>query len=201
MRRALPLVVLVLTAALPAVEGGRFSLDQLRAAAAEIDHLRVPFRQIKDLELFDQPVVTLGVLEISRPLASVRWEFTGRSVLVLRGSRLRRWNAEGGEEHVHSGPASQALVGQMQALLTGDWRILEKHFSLRLDPTGEPVVELVPRDEEMARYVTMIRMRFNDQRTAPAELVIAAPGGDSTRYEFEPPEQPAQLAAARFDGP
>lgn len=193
--------VLVLALALPAAAQERFELADLRRAAGEVAHLRIPFRQIKDLELFDQPVVTHGLLEISRPLASVRWEFTGRSVLVLKNGRLRRWNSEGREEHVHGGPASRALSGQMEALLTGEWRGLEKLFSIALDPGGAPVVELRPRDEEMARYVTMIRMRFNAERTAPAELVIAAPGGDTTRYEFEAPERPADLAAARFAGP
>lgn len=194
--------ILVLGFAAPgAAAEQRFSLAELRAAAESVEHLRIPFRQVKDLELFDQPVVTPGILEISRPLASVRWEFTGRSILVLSGKRLRRWNAEGQEEHVHRGPATQALGGQMRALLTGDWRGLEALFDIRLDPTGEPVVELLPRDEEMARYVTSIRMRFNDARTAPTSLVISAPGGDTTRYEFEPPELPAQLAAARFSGP
>ena len=201
MRRLVaPLLVLVVALSAGAAQE-RFELAQLRTAADDIAHLRIPFRQIKDLELFDQPVVTHGVLEISRPLASVRWEFAGRSILVLRKGRLRRWNADGVEEHVHGGPATRALSGQMEALLTGDWRGLEKLFELSIDPGGEPVVELRPRDEEMARYVTMIRMHFNQERTAPTELQIAAPGGDSTRYEFETPERPPELAAARFTGP
>ncbi|MDA3960830.1 MAG: outer membrane lipoprotein carrier protein LolA [Planctomycetota bacterium] len=179
----------------------RFALADLTAAAHEIQHLRVTFRQIKDLELFDQPVVTAGVLEISRPLSSVRWEFTGRSVLVLRNDRLQRWNARGERETIRGGPASQALMGQMNAMLTGDWRTLDKLFTITLDPSGEPKVHLRPRDEEMTRYVTEIRIAFQDDLSAPRELIISAPGGDLTRYEFDVPERPTDLAAARFAGP
>lgn len=198
-----PFVLLaLLLGSLPADEAvPRFALDDLQGTAADHPHLRITFRQIKDLELFDRPVVTDGVLEISRPLRSVRWEFSGRSVLVLRDGRLQRWNAEGERETVRAGPASQALVGQMQALLSGDWRSLDELFRITLDPGGAPAVSLVPRKEELKRYLSAIEVVFHDDLTAPRELTIFAPGGDQTRYEFDRPQRPDGLAATRFAGP
>ena len=203
MLRVVLLAFVILTVSGHAAEDAtpRFSLDLLRAQAQKVDHLRIPFRQIKDLEMFNEPVVIPGVMEISRPLACVRWEFQGRSVLVLRNGRLHRWGADGTKEHVHAGPAAVAMAGQMSAMLSGDWRELETLFNVRPDPSGAPKVVLTPRDEEMARHVSQIRLVFGDDLSAPRELSIEAPSGDTTRYEFDAPERPADLAAARFAGP
>jgi len=200
--RAALLLVLCLGPACAAQPAGEreFSLAALRERAQEVEQVRLRFRQIKELELFDRPVVTHGVLDISRPLESVRWEFTDRAVLVLRHGVVKRWRADGTREHVGSGPATQALQGQMQALLSGDWSALDQAFVVHLD-RDERRLRLEPRTEDMARYVTAIELVYPPDLTAPRSLVITAPGGDRTTYEFAEPEDPGALTVNRFEGP
>ena len=193
---------LLLLTTLPLCASESFELAELQAAATHDRFLRIPFVQSKQLALFPEPVETAGVLEIARPLAAVRWEFTGRSTLILRDGGTRRWASDGSEESVGAGPAAEALAAQMGALLSGDWSGLDELFTIeasRID--GRPQLTLTARGADLPRHITAIDIVFQDDLSAPARLVIRAPGGDETSYTFARSERPDTIAAERFDGP
>src|SRR5687768_3516283 len=128
------ILLLALAAALVAAEPLTFA--RLQAAAQTTRTLRLPFVQEKDLALFDEPVRTPGVIEIDRVAGALRWEFTDRAVLILRGGTLRKWGADGKPESgPDRDPGLAAMSGQMQALLSGDWRTVEEFFTVAIDPT------------------------------------------------------------------
>ena len=67
-----------------------FSLAKLSSANKDLTTVRVTFVQEKHLAILDQPVVSPGLIEISKPLGGVRWEYTGKSVLLFKDDLSRR---------------------------------------------------------------------------------------------------------------
>jgi hypothetical protein len=177
-----------------------FTFERLEEASARIQTVRVAFTQEKKLALFDEPVVSTGIVEISRPQAAVRWEFTGRSLIILKHGRLRRWSAEGKQEHGDD-PGIQSMADQMRALLTGDLTGMQDLFTVTADRSGKPIILLVPREPGLARYVQRLDLRFRDDLSAPQSLLIVAHGGDETLYTFKEPEIGVELLKSRFEGP
>jgi len=201
MPRSVALLLVVATLAAGEVTGEPL-LDRLHAASQALPSLRVAFTQSKLLALFDEPVVTRGVIEIDRRIGALRWEFTGHSVTVLKDGRLRRWGAEGREEAAaERDPGMPAMLGQMRALLSGDWRTVQDLFTLTADPAGASALTLVPKDAAIARYIARITVRFRADLAAPESLRLEAAGGDATDYTFAVPEPGALIAATRFERP
>jgi hypothetical protein len=156
--------------------------------------------QEKHLAILDEPIKSPGVIEISKPLKAVRWEFTGKSVMVFAHGKVRRWGAEGKEESAND-PNLKSFRDQMAAFLDGDWSGLRKAFDIAADPAVAPEMTLTPRSKDLAKYITSIRIRFRPDFTAPAEMRLTAVGGDETVYTFAEPEVGATLPESRFSGP
>jgi hypothetical protein len=197
------LLACLLAAAIGSEAAGEpFSLARLREVGQGIATLRLPFTQEKHLALFDEPVISAGVIEISRPLAAVRWEYTGRSVLVLSEGRVRRWGGDGVEEDAGAdAPGTRAARGQMQALLSGDWSALEDLFTVTPDPGGAATLTLTPRSPDLAKYIATIAIAFAPDLSAPRELAVVAADGDRTLYRFGEAQRDVALPASRFTGP
>ena len=201
MHRLLVILALAVLAPLRAASAEPLTLERLRAAGAGMTTLRVPFTQEKHLAILDEPVVTQGVLEISRPLQAVRWEFTGRSVLLFAHDHVRRFGAEGKEELGGRDPGLQSMAGQMRALLSGDWTPMKELFDLAADADGTPRLVLTPRTSDLARYLTRLEIRFRADLGAPESILLVASGDDRTEYRFAPPQAGAEIPAARFERP
>ncbi|MBA3848326.1 MAG: outer membrane lipoprotein carrier protein LolA [Planctomycetes bacterium] len=190
----LSLIVAAVVAAEP------FTLERLAAISRDIATVRIPFVQEKRLAILPEPVTAEGAIEISRPQAAVRWEFTGRSLMVLADGRIRRWD-DRGREQVGDDPSLEALGAQMRALLSGDFASLGELFIVTPDADGAPALTLTPKRAELKRYIERIELRFRADLSAPQELVIVAPGDDLTTYRFAEPQVGIELPAARFAGP
>ncbi len=199
MIRPFLLLLLLLLASVGAAEPLTFA--RLQQAAEATTTMRLPFTQEKDLALFDEPVRSAGVIELDRARGALRWEFTARSVLILRERTVRKWGADGKEE---AGPGRDpglaALSGQMQAMLTGDWRTVEDFFAIAIDPI-EPRLTLTPKQPALAKYIARIAIAFRDDLSAPSTLVLEAAGGDLTTYRFSDPQVDVAIAEGRFSGP
>jgi len=174
-----------------------------RVAAGEkgIATVRIPFVQEKHLAIMDDALLTDGVIEINRTLGAVRWEFTGKSLMIFGHGKIRRWDADGKQESVPNDPNLKPFQDQMQAFVSGDWAPLEKAFVLTPDPTGAAILTLTPRSPELTKYLASIEMRFRDDFTAPKQLTMVAAGGDETIYKFQEPQLGVALPAARFEKP
>jgi hypothetical protein len=180
-----------------------FTLERLEEAGRHFKTLRVAFVQEKHLAILDEPVVNRGVLEISRPLGAVRWEFTGRSVLIFKDGKLRRWGAEGKEESLDGGkdPSIQSMASQMHSFLDGKWGAMKDIFAITPDPSGLPELTFTPLSGDLKKYLTKLVIRFRDDLSAPQSMLLVANGDDRTEYRFAPPEVDVEIAAARFSGP
>jgi hypothetical protein len=185
---------------LAAITSEPLTLARVQEMSRRATTVRLPFTQEKRLAIFPEPVVSQGVMEIDRTRGAMRWEFTGRSLLILSGGKIRRWDDRGHEE-AGDDPSLQALGAQMRALLTGDFSVLSDLFVVTPDPAGAPVLTMTPKRPELARYLAKIELRFRDDLSAPKELVMTAAGDDVTTYRFGDPQIDIELPAARFAGP
>jgi hypothetical protein len=179
-----------------------FSLAKLSAAGKDLTTLRVAFVQEKHLAILDEPVISPGAIEISKPLAAVRWEYTGKSVLLFKDGRLRRFGAEGKEETIGAKDQGvQSLTSQMKAFLNGDWSAMEELFTITPIADGSPQLQFAPKTPDLAKYITSLTIRWRDDLTAPSLMTLIAAGDDRTEYRFEPPQLGIELPAARFEKP
>jgi hypothetical protein len=190
------LCVLCLTAAEP------FSLATLTAAAKDAQTLRVTFTQVKHLAILDEPVTSPGLIEISRPLKSVRWEYTGKSVLLFRNGHLRRFGAEGKEETITVREQGvNSLVKQMEAFIDGNWSGMEDLFTISPATDGSPRLDFTPKTPDLAKYITGLTIRWRADLSAPEHMLLIAAGDDRTEYRFDVPQAGIELATTRFEKP
>lgn len=180
------------------------TLQRAQSAAHDLAAVRLPFTQIKHLAILEEPLTTAGALEIDRQAGALRWEFTGQSVLILAKGRLRRWGPDGREEDLGNDPSAQALAGQMQALVTGDWAPLGALFALADGPAvadgQDRTVVFTPLTPEIGRFIAKLTIAFAASGL-PSTMQLDTAGGDRTEYRFAPPVAGWQPAAARFSGP
>jgi len=176
-------------------------MTRLQQASQTVQRVRLRFEQSKDLALFDTPVITPGVIELDREQKCLRWEFTGRTVLILAHDTVHKWSADGRKDlGGERDPGLQAMRGQMQALLTGDWSAVRAMFSIRETDDGLGLI-LTPSEPVLATYIATVTIRFRADLSAPESLVLEAAGGDRTDYRFSVPEIDPVLDPARFCGP
>lgn len=165
--------------------------------ATEWTTLRCAFVQEKRLAILPEPLLLHGVVEASRPLGALRWEFSGRSWLLLRDGRVRRFNAIGREEGSDD-PALLPLAAQMRGILRGDLAPLEELFALTR--SAEDTV-LTPRDPALARYVERLVFTGRPGAALPERLVLHAAAGDQVEYRFAAPDIDPVLPPERFAPP
>ena len=181
----------------PVVQGASDALARTQKAAAQVPAVRLGFVQTKRLEMLDEPLVTPGVLEIDRVHARMRWQFDHGATLILAGGKLRRWGADGREENFGNDPSAKAMVGQMQGVLSGDWKVLGELFVLRSDALQ---IEGTPRSADLARYVERMVIAIAADGS-PQKIELFTPGGDCTTYTFAVADTTWVPQEARFSGP
>ena len=179
-----------------------FSLAKLSTANKDLTTVRVAFVQEKHLAILDQPVISPGLIEISKPLSCVRWEYTGKSVLLFKDGHLRRFGAEGKEETIGAKDQGvNSLTSQMKAFLNGDCSAMEELFTITPTADGVPQLNFTPKTPDLSKYITGLTIRWRDDLSAPQHMLLIAAGDDRTEYRFDPPQLGVDLPAARFDRP
>jgi hypothetical protein len=195
--------ILVLLAAcaltLPGADALPALLTHASAAAAQVSAMRIAFTQEKHLAILDEPLTSSGFMEIDRTASAMRWEFTGKAVLIFAHGDLRRWGVDGSREDLGSNPSLQAIAQQMHALVSGDWSPLLVLFTAEEDTAANAVV-FRPKSADLLRYVTSMRFVFRPDGS-PAAMTLDSPGGDRTDYHFDVPDLTWKPTPARFAGP
>jgi len=173
------------------------ALERTKKAASQVPAVRMEFVQTKQLEMLDEPLVTHGILEIDRVGGRMRWQFEHGATLILAGGKLRRWGADRHEENLGNDPSAQAMMGQMQGVLSGDWKVLGELFVLHSDALQ---IEGIPRNADLARYVERMVIAVAGDGS-PQKIELFAHGGDRTTYVFTAADTTWVPQDARFSGP
>lgn len=136
---------------------------------------------------FDNALITSGELYFKAPNIFERRTLkpstesmlvNGNAMVLQRGSQKRSMNLD-------AVPEAAAIVGAVRGTLTGDASTLDKHFRLGL--TGKPeqwLLDLLPRDEQLAANVRTIQMRGTRGVVTSVEVWFAS--GDRSAMKITP---------------
>lgn len=136
-----------------------FDVPRLMQLLSQAPESEVTYTEKKYSSLLAEPVVSSGTLAYRRPdtvektMTAPRKErlrIAGEELIMLRNGSEKRFP-------LSSQPLFSALAASLRGVLAGDVALLRKHFRLTLEG-GEQAwrLELVPFDEEIARYVERI---------------------------------------------
>ena len=146
----------------------------------EVRSVRARFRQVKEIALLREPLVSTGRFEFERS-RGVRWEVESPEAMVIEieGGRLRA--GPPGELHEVEAGASGALLGELSGLFTGEAG--SDRFSIS---SGEAAgaIRLEPRDPALARIIAGVELEIDGESATPRSVRIEEVGGDRTRIEM-----------------
>ena len=187
---------LLLGAAEPAQDWAAF-----RDAARALKSVKASFRQEKHMKILARPLVSEGRFLFQRP-DSIRWEYEKpiASALLAHGGDVRRWVRKGADWI----PDVSAQVESMRVVLAeiGLWvtgRFEEsRFFEARRDPERPNVVMLVPKQPELARFLSRVVVTLGATPGVLASIELREGPDTSTRILFHDVEVDAVLPARRF---
>lgn len=186
---------------LPAVERDAF-LSELEAKLGDVSSVEVRFRQERHLEIFDQPVVSAGVLAFVRP-DRLHWEWVEPypSVLVLNGGRIERFDVVDGAPRKMRAAGEEMLRSvavQMTRWLQGRFRESSELFDLGVTAGAEPMVVLTTRSPGLAEMLSAVEVRLAGGATVTS-VSLQSPSGETTVMEFSDERRNQDLDPALFD--
>ncbi len=205
MRPLLLLTLLLACRALPAATVDDY-LAGLKASLGGLKTLQADFIQERSLAVFEDTLESRGRLAFASP-DRLRWELEQpyHSVLLLNGAGVAKWDIEAGRvRRVQLGgkEALQAALGQILAMLRGDFASLKAGFDIRLAQGRAGALDqlaLKPKGPALARYLSELRFSIDPQRHRVTQLELLEPGGDATRVRFIHPLEDQPLDARLFD--
>lgn len=180
-------------------------LDRLRAAAAEVQTLQGSFVQEKTLEMFDQRLLSTGVMIYAEP-DRLRWELLQpvASGFVLQGKQGVRWNAVSGQVQrfsIDSDPVMGVVAQQLLAWARVDLEWLGQNYYLEVTNSDPVELRLTPVDTAEAELIDYIEVTFVPQQGHVSDVLIMEQSGDSTRLRFNAVRINDRVAAEVFTAP
>lgn len=163
-------------------------LAQLRAAAVKVKTLQSVFVQEKNLEMFEQQLLSRGAMIYVQP-DQLRWEVLSPVVsgFVLQGEQGVRWSAVSRQTQrfsVSADPLMGVVAQQLLAWARVDLEWLRERYRIAL-LTVEPVqLQLTPLDPGEAEFVEHIQVTFDPVRGSVSDVLVLEQSGDSTRLRF-----------------
>ena len=197
-------VVVVLAGVLLVGAGWAESWEGIREGAASVRTVRASFVQEKRLPILARPLRSEGTFVFRRP-GSIRWEYRTpvESVLLSDGGDVRRFTKRDGAWVAEAGAGMESMrvvLDEVTAWMSG--RFDESAaFTATLSGGTPTTIELVPRDEGIARFVTRIVVTMAETPGAVASIEIFEGADASTRIEFRNMELNAELGDEYFTSP
>lgn len=155
--------------------------NSLRGAKAVFSR----FRQERVLSLFDEPLVTEGILLFEQP-DNVRWETASpyRSVLLAQGRRVAQFEwIEGERRKIKIGfpEPIRRMMDEIAAVNQG--RMQERTEVYEVTGFRGPTARVVmrPRDPALREMISSIEIEMNADMTATEKITMNEPNGDLTR--------------------
>jgi outer membrane lipoprotein-sorting protein len=170
---------MLLAAFMPWAAAAELELGRLMQLLAAAPKSEVSYVEKKYSALLKEPVTSSGTLSYAPP------DTVEKSMLEPRKERFRisgdvlMLQRKGKEQKLalSSQPALSAFAASLRGVLAGDLALLRQHYRIAL--TGDESawqLELVPHDDEAARYVERIVVSGKAGRVAQIE--IREPTGD-----------------------
>jgi len=139
-------------------------LQELKAAAGNVQSIKSTFVQEKHLKILQKPLLSKGVLFYQSP-GSLRWEYKTpvHSVLFLHDGKTKQFvmGEKGLTETTGSGQEFMQIGLQEIARWLGGNFDENPFFSVRLVP-GEKII-LTAKEDSISRFVPKIELHLSDQ--------------------------------------
>ena len=180
------------------------SWEGIRQAAESVHSVRARFVQEKRLPILARPLRSEGTFAFRRP-GSIRWEYEApvASVLLSDGGDVRRFTKRDGAWVAEAGAGMESMrvvLDEVAGWMSG--RFDESAAFTATLSTGAPTtIELVPREEAIARFVSRVVVTMAETPGAVASIEIFEGPGASTRIEFRDMVLDAELADSVFLAP
>jgi outer membrane lipoprotein-sorting protein len=180
-------------------------LEQLKAAAAEVETLQGSFVQEKNLEMFEQQLLSSGRMIYVQP-DQLRWELLSpvASGFVLQGEQGVRWNAVSQQRQrfsVSADPLKGVVAQQLLAWARVDLDWLRERYHIKVLTTEPVVLELTPIDPGEAEFVAHIQVTFDPVQSYVSDVLVLEQSGDSTRLRFGDVRSNDSIAPEAFEPP
>ncbi len=176
--------------------------ERVKQEQSTMHTLEARFTQLKESEMFVQPVEAQGVFSFLAP-DRVRWEFTSPNpmTVLIDDQTMTTWYRDLGRADVMNvGRYSAQVLKYLGA--SGSLEALLEYFDVRTafpKDTAEPYhLTLEPRYPRIAKHIEQIDLWIDRTRFVPVRLRYAEPGGDVTEYRFTDVKVNAALPAERF---
>jgi len=183
-----------LVGAEPAPES--LELDELLGQLASTHGVRAEFRELKQLQLLDEPLEIRGALYFIPPDRLVRTTSAPAVTrLLLDGVRMS-FEDEAGSQAVDlsDDPVARQFAGNLVALFRGDRAVLERSYRLSFRSAGQRwELSLVPKSAPLDRFIEQIRLAGIGRSLSEMELVEK--DGDRTQTVFEKVEPDHRFGA------
>ena len=143
------------------------------------------FRQERVLSLFDEPLVTEGILLFERP-DRVRWETTSpyRSMLLADGRRVAQFEwIEGKRRKINIGYPEpiRRMMDEISAINQGRMRERTKLYKVSgLRGVGARII-MRPREKALREMISSIEIDMTADLSATRRITMHEPNGDLTR--------------------
>lgn len=165
------------------------ALEQVMRLLSEVKASTVRFSETKKMTALSEPLVLSGRLSyvrggrIEKEVASPYRERT-----TIEGDTMTVESPARGESRSYSlraSPAAWAFAAGLRATLGGDLAALVSYYRVSFSGgVDDWRLELVPRDEEMARYVRSIE--FRGRRADITQIGVNEAGGNATLMAIRP---------------
>jgi len=178
--------------------------ETIRAAAANVHAVRADFVQEKHLPILTHPLRSEGTFAYRRPDA-IRWEYRSpvESILQLKGPDVRRYLRQDGGWVPETGGQTEAMrmvLDEIAGWLGGSFDRSD-NYAAELKPGTPTTVELVPRDEQVRRFVTRVVITLAETPGVFQSIEIFEGDDAWTKIEFRDVELNPELADELFTAP
>ncbi len=176
--------------------------ERVKQEQSTMRSLEARFVQLKESEMFVQPVEARGVFSFLAP-DRVRWEFTSPNpmTVLIDDETMTTWYRDLGRADVMNvGRYSGRVLKYLGA--SGSLQTLFEYFDVRTTfpkDANEPYhLTLEPRYPRIAKHIEQIDVWIDRTRFVPVRLRYAEPGGDVTEYRFSDLKVNAAIPPERF---
>lgn len=173
------------------VSDGEFSLETLMHALAEVRSIDAAFRETREVEILNDPVILTGILRYRAP------DFVKKQVLLPRresieinAKELYIDTPEAGQRRLRLDdyPAIAAFVESFRATLSGDLDSLRRYYHTALKGTFDDWrLRLEPADAAMAEQVKAVKI--SGQHARVLSITTFEAGGGRSVMMITPTNQ------------
>ncbi len=182
LRRAATGVLLLLSLLAPVAFAGKdeFSLESLMHTLAQVRSIDAAFRETREVEILDEPVILTGILRYRAPdYVKKQVLLPHRESIEINARELYIDSPEAGQRRLRLAdyPAIAAFVQSFRATLSGDLASLKRHYHVALDGHLEDWrLRLRPIEKAMAEQVKAVVIRGRQARVLSIDTRQAGGG-------------------------